>query len=296
VKARLLLTAVGLAWGLTWPATRVALTDFPPFTMRALAAFFGIISIFALARAAGRPMQRLPRSSWPYVVIVSLLNIIVFSVCAAYAQLNATTGRVAILVYTMPIWASLLAWYFLGERMNTLKVAALLLCCAGLAILIYPLMAGGIPIGVLLSLCSAVSWAIGTIYIKRSRIDIEPFTLAGWQLVVSLAAMAALALIFENSFRLSAVHLPAWLGVLFAGVFGSAIAYYLWFLIIRLLPASTASLGALSSPVIGVISSALLLGEWPTATDVIGFALIFAASASILLQPQFPPVIARRPT
>jgi drug/metabolite transporter (DMT)-like permease len=56
----------------------------------------------------------------------------------------------------------------------------------------------------------------------------------------------------------------------------------LWFAIVRRLPAMTASLGVLGSPAIGVVASILILGERPTATDLVGFALIFAASACVL--------------
>jgi drug/metabolite transporter (DMT)-like permease len=294
LKARLLLVALVLAWGLTWPAMRIALVDLPPLTMRAFAAFIGATAMFVLARVAGRGVRLPPKSAWLYIVIVSFLNIIVFSICAAFAQLTATTGRVAILVYTMPIWASLLAWLILGERLNTARSVALLLCCAGMAVLIYPLAGGGIPIGLLLSLGSAVSWAVGTIYMKRSRIDIDPYTLAAWQLVVAFVVMLILVLSFESSFQFSSVHLNSWMGVIFSGLFGSAIAYYLWFQVIRLLPATTASLGVLSAPVIGVVSSIFLLNEWPTTADIFGFALILAASVCALLQPQMPiPVLKR---
>jgi len=56
----------------------------------------------------------------------------------------------------------------------------------------------------------------------------------------------------------------------------------------------TASLGILSVPAVGVISTAALLGEWPTLPDVIGFALIFAASACVLLPAR--EVVAPEPT
>jgi drug/metabolite transporter (DMT)-like permease len=62
----------------------------------------------------------------------------------------------------------------------------------------------------------------------------------------------------------------------------------MWFEIVRRLPAATASLGILGIPVIGVLSSIVLLGERPTSADIIGFALIFAASACVLLAPSTP--------
>ena len=292
MKARLMLVGLCLAWGLTWPAMRIALIDIPPFTMRAMSAFIGTVTIIVLARVAGQPVKFPPRSAWLDIIVVSIFNIVLFSLCATFAQLMAFTGRVAILVYTMPIWASLLAFVFLGERLNKVRGAALLLCVAGMVVLIYPLASHGIPFGLLLALGSAVSWAIGTIYLKWRRIRIDAFTLAAWQLIVACAVISVFVPLMDGGFNWSSIGHYSLAGLFFSGFFGSGVAYYLWFRIIQILPATTASLGALASPVIGVVSSSLLLSEVPTVPDMIGFALIFAASACVLMQPTTPTKVA----
>jgi drug/metabolite transporter (DMT)-like permease len=71
----------------------------------------------------------------------------------------------------------------------------------------------------------------------------------------------------------------------FSGMIGSGLCYLMWFEVVRRLPASTASLGALSVPVVGIAASALILGERPTLPDLVGFALIFCAAAAVLLEP-----------
>ncbi len=281
-----MLVGLCFCWGLTWPAMRIALTEIPPISMRTASALIGAVAMVVLARVSGRKVRLPQRRDWPDIFIASFFNIIIFSLCAAFAQLNAMTGRVAILVYTMPIWAALLARPILGERLNAARAAGLLLCCAGLTVLIVPLAGNGVPIGLLLALGASVSWASGTIYMKWRRITIEPFTLTAWQLIISFFVMSALALYWEGSFRMWDVHQAPLLGLVYGGLFGSGIAYFLWFHVIRILPAMTASLGVLAAPVIGVVSSAVLLGEIPTTNDIVGFALIFAASACVLLQPR----------
>jgi drug/metabolite transporter (DMT)-like permease len=67
------------------------------------------------------------------------------------------------------------------------------------------------------------------------------------------------------------------------GLLGVGLAHFLWWSIVSKLPATTASIGALLVPVIGVFCSAFVLGERPTASDITGFALIFAAAACVLL-------------
>jgi drug/metabolite transporter (DMT)-like permease len=287
-KAKLMLVGLCLAWGLTWPAMRMALVDIPPFTMRAMSAFIGAVTIIVLARMAGRPVGFPPRSSWIDIFVVTLFNIVLFSLCATFAQLMTFTGRVAILVYTMPIWASLLSFLVLGERLNKNRAFALALCVAGMVVLIYPLASHGIPLGLLLALGSALSWAIGTIYLKWRRISIDAFMLAAWQLIVACVMISLFVPVMDGSFHWSSIGHASLAGLFFSGFFGSGVAYYFWFRIIQILPATTASLGALASPVIGVVSSAILLSEMPTTADMIGFALIFAASVCVLMQPGAP--------
>ena len=73
--------------------------------------------------------------------------------------------------------------------------------------------------------------------------------------------------------------------MLYIGVLGVGLAHFLWWVIVARLPTMTASLGSLLVPVLGVIASTVILGERPTAPDIVGFALIFSAAASVLLLP-----------
>jgi drug/metabolite transporter (DMT)-like permease len=72
---------------------------------------------------------------------------------------------------------------------------------------------------------------------------------------------------------------------LFVGLIGVGLAHFLWWSIVWRLPAITASIGSLLVPVIGVSASAYVLDEHLTVPDIIGFVMIFAAAASVLLQP-----------
>jgi drug/metabolite transporter (DMT)-like permease len=193
---------------------------------------------------------------------------------------------VAILAYTMPIWSTLLAWPFLGERPNRVQGTALVLCAAGLAILIYPLAAHGIPLGVVLALAVGVCWGGGTVYLKWAHIEADQMGVGSWQMTIAAVILVACMLIFGGGSHFGGAHLDGYLATAWTGIASSGIAYALWFTIIRRLPAVTASLGVLASPVIGVIGSFLILGEVPTPADMIGFALIFTASACVLLTPR----------
>jgi drug/metabolite transporter (DMT)-like permease len=278
-----MLVALSFAWGFTWPAMRTALADIPPFSMRVVSIGLGMAALLAAVKLQGRSFALGRRRDWLHVIVAGMLNIVGFTMLSSFALLLAGTGRVAMLSYTMPIWAALFAWLALGERFSAPRVLALVLCATGLAIIIYPLAATGVPLGLLLALATGITWGAGTVYLKWARISGDTVAVAAWQLVVAFVFVAACVPLVEGSLHLSQASAPALFATAFTGVIGSGLAYYLWFRIVGRLPAMTASLGILSAPVIGVLSTAIMLGERPTVPDMIGFALIFAASVCVLL-------------
>jgi drug/metabolite transporter (DMT)-like permease len=283
LTARLMLVALSFAWGFTWPAMRIALQDIPPFSMRVVSIGLGMASLLAVVKLQGRSFALGGRRDWLHVIVAGMLNIVGFTMLSSFALLLAGTGRVAMLSYTMPIWAALFAWFALGERFTAARILALVLCGAGLVIVIYPVAATGVPVGLLLALATGISWGAGTVYLKWARISGDTVAVAAWQLVVAFLFVAACVPLVEGSLHITQARVPALIGTVFTGVIGSGLAYFLWFKIIGRLPAMTASLGILSAPVIGVTSTVVMLGERPTVPDLIGFALIFAASVCVLL-------------
>jgi drug/metabolite transporter (DMT)-like permease len=283
-SARLLVVVMGLGWGFNWVAARIILETLPPWTMRALGIGLGDLTLFTAALVTGVTL-RVPRGERRKILIAGFFNVAVFNVCSAYAQVYGTTSRAIVIAYSMPIWAALLAHFVLKEKLNAVKLASLALCAIGLGILIFPLARSGIPFGALFALICAWTWAAGTVYLKWAKIKAATLAIAAWQLLFGWLMLAAGTLIFEGVPHLwpLPMHTVAWIG--YNGLIGMGLAYFLWFVVIDRLPATTASLGSLLVPVVGVIGSAWLIGERPSATDIVGFACIFSAAASVLLQP-----------
>jgi drug/metabolite transporter (DMT)-like permease len=282
--ARALVLLLGLTWGLNWIATRLALDDIPLWPLRSIGLGLGAATLFAVA-AARRTSLRIPLGQRLHVFIAGFFNVALYNVMNAYAQSSGATSRAVIVAYTMPIWSTLLAAPVLGERLTGIRIVALVLCAAGLMILVEPLLAHGFPLGAFYALVCAISWALGTIYLKWARIVAEPLTSAAWQLLAGFVFITAAMFIFDGWPQPWPLHALSTVGLLYNGLIGFGIAYLFWFIIVERLPTATASIGSLLVPVVGVIASTLILGERPTLSDIVGFALIFGAAALVLLQP-----------
>jgi drug/metabolite transporter (DMT)-like permease len=296
IGARVMLVVLCLVWGVTWPVIKLALDGIPPLSMRTCSLALGSATLCAVCLVQGRRFRVPDATAWAHITVASLLNVAAFTVLTSFAQIMTTTSRVSILSYTMPIWSVPLAWLFLGERPTRVHAIALVLCVAGLGILIYPLAGGGVPLGVVLTLIAAVGWAAGTVYLKWAHIDADPMATAFWQMAIAFVLVASCTLAYQGRLDLGGATLKSVLATLFSGIIGSGAAYGLWFAIVRRLPAGTASLGLLSVPAVGVVASMIILGEVPTAADVVGFALIFAASACVLLGRRSLPEAASQAT
>ena len=283
--AKLLLLALSFCWGLSWSAMRIALDEVSPWSMRLIGYSIGAATLLVLIKAQGRSLV-IPsgRDRW-HVFVAALFIVVAFGIAGTFAQLLANTSRVIIVNYSMPVWGSLMAYFVLRERIDQRAAIGLALCVAGLGVLVLPVAEQSLrePIGLLLALVCALGWGGGTVYMKWARIKGDLLAITFWQILVGVATFGTLYLIFEGLPHYEPLQWRTWGGLLFNGILGTGIAYFIWFNIIGRLTTVMASLGSLINPVVGVIGAIILLGDRPTGSDLIGFALIFAAAACVML-------------
>lgn len=285
-RSLLLVPLLGLLWGFNWPAVRISLTEIAPWTLRAGGMTFAGLALVAVALASGISL-RVPAAHWPRLVVAGILSIAAFNILLAFAQLMAPTSRAAILTFTMPVWATLMAWPVLGERFDRPRLIGLGLGIAGLLCLGLPLIrAGQLSPGLALALLASLSWALGTIVTKRWPVGAPTLTIAAWQLLIGGAAAGIGMLVFEGLPVPKALSPPVAVALTFHILGAQALAYFLWFTVIARLPAGIASLGTLMVPAVGALGSVLLLGERPAASDWLGLVLVVAASGAILVSPK----------
>jgi drug/metabolite transporter (DMT)-like permease len=279
----LILAATSLFWGLNWPVMKVALAGIPVLPFRALCLLIAGPAMLALARLGGDRLA-LPRREIKPLLLASLFNVTLWHLTTAYGVTQMPAGHASIIAYTMPAWATLLGVLFLGERLTPARGAGLLLGLAGVGALMLPDLHAltTAPLGTASMILAALSWAIGTVVTKRFRWSGSVAALTGWQICFGGAPIVAAALIagpFPDLARADAATLAALAYVI---VFGMLIGQWGWFAVLARLPVTQASIGTLAIPAIGVLSSALLLGEPLTLAELAALALVVAALALTL--------------
>ena len=255
----LVVTAVG--WGLNWPVMKVVLREWPPLFARGVA---GVTAALGLALLAALLGQRLavPRPSLTRLVLAAMLNVFAWMGFSTLSLLWLNAGEGALLVYTMPIWATLLAWPLLGVRPVVGALVGLGLGVAGMAVLLggHDLTVGfeKLP-GVLLALGAALLFALGTVTL-RSPLGLPPLASVAWQVGIGCLPMVAAGLLFEHP-DLGALTMTGWAAMAYMTVVPMGVCYLCWFAALRRLPPTTASTATLLTPLVGVIAAALTLGE-----------------------------------
>jgi drug/metabolite transporter (DMT)-like permease len=247
-------------WGVNWPLTKFLLSEWPPFTMRVIAAGGALIFGFLLAAWQGERLLP-PQSQWRPLTVSALLNFTSFTAGGALSLLWLSATEAVLIAYTMPLWAMLLAWLLVHERPTRTRALALVFGLAGIAVLEGGQVQASVAKwpGIGFALMAAVLFALGTVIGKRRPVAMPPIASVAWQATIGSAPMLIGALFEHPVWRaISASH---WLGLAYVATFPLFLGYVTWFGALRLLPASTAATGALLAPVIGVFAAAAALGE-----------------------------------
>ena len=281
-----LLVAITVIWGVNWSAVKLAVDELPVLTFSTLRLVIGGFGMLIVCRLGGLSL-RVPRRELGPLLVLAFFNVTLWHVCAAFGVSYLASGRAAILAFTMPLWAALLAVPVLGERLGWNILFGLVIGLAAVGVLVAPdwRAIAASPLGILLMLVAAFSWAAGTVYYKRVRWTMSTAVLTGWQILIGGIPVALAALWFDGGFEPGRVSLVGWLSTLFAASLPTLFCQWAWFKIVDIFPAGVAAISTLAIPVIGVITGTLALGE-ALGPEVLGsLVLVIASLCLVLLVP-----------
>jgi len=281
----LLLATLALFWGVAWPAMKIVLDEMPVLAFRAISCASGSAALL-LARISGEPI-RLPLRVLAPLVVVAFLNVTLWQISMAYALTLMPAGRASIIAYTMPAFATLFGWIFLRERLTAARLAGLALSMAGIGVLVAPkldrFMAA--PLGVLLMLVAAASWAGGTVGMKYFRWPFSIMQNTGWQFVIGGIPILLLALATGSNPHLGTLSTQALAALLYVVTFPILFCQWAWFKAVDMLPGSISAMGSLAIPVVGTLSAAALLAEPLDAFELLALVLVVMGLALVALRP-----------
>ena len=288
MTAMLLLGVAALAWGASWPAMKIVVSQMPIYSFRVLTAWGGGAMVLLIAWLMGNSLRLARRDIGP-ALVAGLLNITGWLYFTALGLTMLPAGRATVLAYTMPLWAFLAAILLTGERITARRLIALGFGLGAVLVLGGDdlIRLGAAPLGVLATLAAAASWGLGTVVQKKTVWRTPLLTVAGWQLLLGGAPLAALA-IAQDSAPFANITMQGALAMAYIVLIGTVLGYWAWFRVLQLIPGEMAALGILPVPVIGVISSTLILGEPLGWAEFAAVALLTAALATMLYRGTRP--------
>lgn len=281
-----LLFSLAIFWGVNWPAIKFSVNDVPVWTYRTICLLSGGLGLLGICRLAGISIA-VPRKEWRSLAVAGFFNITGWHLLSALGVSHMGAGKASIVAFTMPLWAALVSALWLKEKITGLTITALAVGFLGLAVLVAPdwQRISAQPLGPIFMLGAALSWAIGTVALKRSTFTIPTASLAGWQMLLGGIPIYIGALIFDRGFDPAQVGQTAWIAVAYSALVPMIYCHWAWFRVVQIYPAVIAAIGTLAIPVVGVISSAAVGGEaigWP---EVVSLTLVLASLVLVLIVP-----------
>lgn len=279
----LALVILTLVWGLNWPIMKMGVTGFPPLTFRALCFAIALPVMWLGLRAMQVPL-RLPRKDWGQMGRLAVVNCLAWHTCIVLAVAQLSSGRAAVLGYTMPIFSAVIGAMIYGDRLGGRALAAVGATGLGVALLLWNEAShmAGRPLGVLLAIFAAACWAMGTQMWRRHTIEAPTLALTFWMLLIAAPVLIVLALVFEHD-RWVAPTPTVWFALIYNGVLVIAVAQSTWQFLSRVLPPVASSISVMMIPILGVFTGAWLLGEKLLWQDWSAVALIVLSVLLVLV-------------
>ena len=291
-QVRALLVAV--VWGLNFPATAIALEHFPPFLMVALR--FTLVAVPALLLV---PRPQVPLR---WLLGVGLgIGLLQFAFLYLGMAAGMPSGLASLVLQASAPFTVLLAGFWLGERITRRQAVGIAVAVLGLAVIAVHRAQVAALLPVVLTLRGALGWAFGNVCSRQARAP-QPLHLTLWMSVVPPVPMVVLSLLVEGPDRvLTALRtaptlaaLPAVLGLLYIVVVATLLGYGLWNALLSRHPSSVVAPFSMLVPVVGVLSSWLLLGEVVDLTELLAGLVVITGvlfASRPPRKPSTPPVV-----
>lgn len=259
-------------WGASFLFMRVAAPEFGPIPLTGIR--LAIAAVLLVGFLAWRGEARKVLDSALPLAALGVLNSALPFALFAYATLSITAGATAVMNASTPLFAGLIAYFWLRERLSAPKIAGLLIGLAGVVILVWnrtSFGSGGSSWAPFAALAASLSYGIAANYTRQRLQNVPPLVSAAGSLAAAALLLSPLVVFYWPSVSPSLV---SWLFAVVLGVVSTALAYLLFFrLISRVGPAKTVTVTYLI-PLFGMLWGVIFLGEEITPSMLVATAVI----------------------
>lgn len=276
------LILITLFWGLNWPVMKSAVSVFPPMSFRALSMLLGLPCLLLMLRVLKVPL-RVPRRHWPELAVLALTNMVVWHVGLMFALPELSSGRAAILGYTMPVFSVLWGVSVYGQQVDRRQSLGVLCAGSGVSLLLWHELVrmAGAPWAAVLLLAVTAVWALGTQQLRRTTMPVPTLAISFWMTVLTTLVVGVLAMATEMShWAMPTPRVEA--AIVYNAVLVFGFCQPAWFGLARELPPVAASVSICLIPVLGLLAGAVLLDEPLYWQDGAAIALIVAAIVVVM--------------
>ncbi|WP_342414962.1 DMT family transporter [Paenibacillus sp. FSL R10-2782] len=271
-KRIMMIALLVVLWGISWPIYKVALQFTPPLLFAGLRTLLGGLLLGAILLPRWKRIRW--KENWRVYAISSVFNVVLFYGLQTVGLMYVPSGLFSVLVYLQPVLVGIFAWMWLGEAMSGLKVTGLVIGFLGVAAVSVGGFSGHVAVaGVVIAIITAVSWALGTVYVKKVNQRVDSLWLVAFQCTLGGIVLTGAGTVTE-SWSDIVWNFPYVSGLVFGIVLGISLSWLLYFTLVNSGDASKVASYTFLVPVISVFVSSLLLREAITAFLLIGLVLI----------------------
>jgi len=268
----LLIIFLVTVWALNWPLSKIALSYTPPILFVGVRTLLG--GLLLLIVAIPRYKRLNFKEMWPVYLISSLLNVVLYHGLSTIGLIYLPSGLLSAIVFIQPVLVGIFAWMWLGESMYSYKILGLILGFFGVSIISSASLLGHISIvGILLALGAALSWALGTIYVKKKGSSVDAIWLVTVQFMIGGMLMTAMGTGLESWSDISWSPTLV-LCTLFISVFVLGIGWLVFFQLIIAGEASKVAANIFLIPSVAILIGTVFMDEPFTLSLMIGLVFI----------------------
>ncbi|CAD0000584.1 MULTISPECIES: DMT family transporter [Flavobacterium] len=273
----LALCCVSFFWGTTWLASKEGVKHMPALQLVTIRQFIGgmIYVLYFIIKREPWPKGK----QWRTILVLAFLNFCLSNGLSTWGVKYISSGLGAIIAAIFPIWIVIIC-FFRGERVSKLAVLGLLICFCGICVIFMDHLADFLKpdfqFGIILSVIATITWAFGTLHIKKKATSFNPYFSLGLQMLISSFILLGITESAGINIPLNQIPVTSWWAIGYLVIIGSVLTFIAFIYSLQHLPKEISSIYAYINPIVAIVLGFFIFGEILTKAIAIGVLITLA--------------------